>query len=632
LFPRADFEKGKAVALISKLTIQEVNNRLDAVSIVGDYVRLEKKSGRYWGKCPFHAGGQEKTASFKVDPDSKLYHCFGCGKGGSVISFVMEMDKLTYPEAIKHIAQKTGVEITYEDGGAGEDEFDKTQREQLFELYKRTNVTFNHFLREKPEGQEALKYLEGRGISPEMIERFKLGFAPSDRNFLYKFLQSKGYSEGFLEKSGLFSARYKGMPLFSGRLMFPISDRQGRIVAFGGRAMPGAVQNDGREPPKYINSPETEIYKKGQTLYAFDLALDRIRQTKTVFLAEGYMDVIARHQGGITNAVAPLGTAFTDEQAHFLNRFVEKIVLILDLDEAGQKAAYKAIITCRKNGISCDVADMKKALIIGAGQAENQADLTKYKDPADILQKFGSKVLNNLLNCTINDFEYLFSRAKSLGGSDSGGKTRAAEFLFPYLDALDSEIERDDYIARIADSIPVDRGAVKEDYSKWKAGNFSRQSAVDNLQSGKLPQMNAEIRLLIAVAVNMNLFLEFRAAVEIKEIDDPFAKEIFIAMEDCFRHEESDINSLLERIQYEPLRKLIAGKGTTNEFKCEPARQIMEDGIKKIKEKRLLNRSKEITAQMRNIEREASDNTYDLEELLAEKMSIDSQLRELEGR
>jgi DNA primase len=621
------------MALISKLTIQEVNNRMDALSIIGDYVRLEKKSGRYWGKCPFHAGGQEKTPSFKVDPDSKLYHCFGCGKGGSVISFVMEMDKLSYPEAIKHIAQKTGVEITYEDGGTGEDEFDKTQREQLFELYKRTNTTFCHFLHEKPEGQEALKYLKERGISDEMIERFRLGYAPSDRNFLYRFLQSKGYSQSFLEKSGLFSSRYKTFPLFSGRLMFPISDRQGRIVAFGGRAMPGSVQSDGKEPssasppPKYINSPETEIYKKGQTLYGFDLAGAPIRQSRTVYLCEGYLDVIALHQGGITNAVAPLGTAFTDEQARFLNRFAEKIVLILDLDEAGQKAAYKAIITCRKNGISCSVTDMKKAI----PQGEDA------KDPAEILQKFGSKVLNNLLNCTINDFEYLFSCAKSLSRADTSGKTRIAEFLFPYLDALDSEIERDGYIAQIADSIPVTHDSVKKDYSKWKTHSVTRLDLTEDLQSGKLPQMNAEIRLLIVVAVNMSLYQEFRAAVEIKEIDDPFAKEIFIAMEDCFRHEENDIDSLLERIQYEPLRKLIANKGTTDEFKCDHAKQLMEDGIKKVKEKRLRKRIIEINAEMRNSEREAGvaasgADSINIEDLLAEKKFIDSQLRELEGR
>jgi DNA primase len=223
------------MALISKSTIQDVNNRLDAITVIGDYVRLEQKSGRWWGRCPFHAGGQEKTPSFKVDPDSKMYHCFGCGKGGSVLSFVMEMEKLTYPEAIKNLAHKMGIEIIYEEGGRQSSEDNSSIKEELYELYRRTTNTFQHFLNENPQGQEALKYIQDRGINSEMINLFKLGFAPGDRDFLHKFLKQKSYSDDFLEKSGLFSANYKTLSLFSGRLMFPITDRQGRIVAFGGR-------------------------------------------------------------------------------------------------------------------------------------------------------------------------------------------------------------------------------------------------------------------------------------------------------------------------------------------------------------------------------------------------------------
>ena len=239
------------MALISKATIAEVNNRLDAVSVVGDYVRLEQKGGRWWGRCPFHGGGQEKTPSFKVDPDLKMYHCFGCNKGGSVLGFVMEMDKLTYPEAIKSLANKIGIEIIYEEGGSADSE-DSSVKEELYELYRRLTVTFQHFLKEE---ESARKYITERGVSNEMIEVFKLGYAPAGRDFLHRFLNEKGYSDAFLEKSGLFSSRYKNIPLFAGRLMFPIADKQGKIVAFGGRALPGMLQHDGSEPPKYINSP-----------------------------------------------------------------------------------------------------------------------------------------------------------------------------------------------------------------------------------------------------------------------------------------------------------------------------------------------------------------------------------------
>jgi DNA primase len=620
---------------IAKTSIQEVNDRLDAIAIVQDYVRLEKKGGRWWGRCPFHAGGQEKTPSFKVDPDLKTYHCFGCNKGGSIIGFVMEMDKLTYPEAIKTLARKMGIQLVYEDGGTGEED-NNSRAEELFELYRRTSITFQHFLHKKPEGQAAFQYIVNRGISGEMIERFRLGYAPADRSFLYGFLSQKGYSEDFLDSSGLFSSRYKGMPLFSGRLMFPIADRQGRTVAFGGRALPGALQNDGKEPPKYINSPELETYKKGQTLYAIDLALPEIRQSKTVYIAEGYLDVIAMHQAGISNAVAPLGTAFTDEQAKLLRRWAEKAVLVFDSDEAGQKAAFKAIITCRKNGLSCSLAMPEQAFnaeIAATGNQPGETPAVRPKDPADILQKFGAKILNKILKYSIIDFDYLISRAGSRHDvSTPEGKNQALASLFPYLETLDSEIERDDCISAAADAFGVQRDAVQKDYSRHRAGQAPRSVAAENTEQPI--RMNGELFLLTVVAVNPNLYPEFRAALEIKEIEDSAAKELFVALEECFANDESGIDDLLERISSEPLRRFIANRGASPEFKGDSVRnpeRLMQDGINGIRKKRFRRRLDEIEVQLRKDERSGS-GAVNTDELLAEKMFIDSQLRKLEGR
>ena len=614
------------MALISKSSIAEVNSRLDAVSVVGEYVRLEKKSGRWWGRCPFHGGGQEKTPSFKVDPDLKMYHCFGCGKGGSVISFVMEMDKLTYPEAIKSLAKKMSIELIYEDGGQEEGE-NHSIKEELYELYKRMAGTFEHFLHEKDEGKPALNYILDRSISEEMIKKFQLGFAPADRDFLHKFLKQKGYSDEFLEKSGLFSAKYKKTPLFSGRLMFPITDRQGKIVAFGGRALPGTVQSDGNEPPKYINSPETEIYKKGQTLFAIDHAKPEMRQTKTVYLAEGYMDVIALHQAEIVNSVAPLGTAFTDEQAAWLRRWVDNVVLIFDSDEAGQKAAYKAIITCRKNGISCSLVNLQEGLESEIDEKEAQ----KIKDPADILQKFGSQILKKVVKFTINDFEYLIFRGRLQYSAADGDINRAVEFMFPFLEALDSEIDRDDSITRVADIFKIERSAVQKDYSNWKTTGYKDFSEKPVTVKPKLQiRRNAELSLLTTVAVNQELYPDFRAALEIKDVDDPAAKELFISLEECFKNDESGVDFLLTRISDEALRAYVAESGTSGEFKGD-SRKFMEDGIKQIKKKKLEKRLTEINAQMREDERKFGD-VENINELLAEKKEIDSQIRKLEGR
>jgi len=647
------------MAFISKRTITEVNDRLDPITVIGDYVRLEQKSGRWWGRCPFHSAGQEKTASFKVDPDLKMYHCFGCQKGGSVISFVMEMENISYPEAIKILARKIGIEIIYEEGGKEGDtsEKDNSFKEQLFELYRRVTTSFQYYLKEKPEGKAALDYILKRGINEEMIETFKLGYAPSDRNFMHNFLKSKGYSDSFLEKSGLFSANYKKIPLFSGRLMFPITDRQGRIVAFGGRALEKSSADfsfpsnqESKESPKYINSPETEIYKKGQTVFAIEQAKSQMRQTKTAYLVEGYTDVIAMHQAGVTNTVAPLGTAFTDEQAKWLHRWADKMILIFDSDEAGQKAAYKAVITCRNNGIACSLLNINEGVknIIGQDEAE------KIKDPAEILQKFGSDILKKILKFVITDFEYLIYRGKLQYAAADGEINRAASFMFPYLDSLASEVDRDDSITRIADIFKIERAAVQKDYSEWKLSQtrFPREkrqgadftSSEQGLHNQDLQkqnmhkqglhkqslQRNAELSLLTVVAVNMELYTEFRAALEIKEIEDKAAKEIFFALEECFMHDENGIDSLLSRIKDENLRNFVAERGTSGEYNGNIARRLMEDGIKKIKKKKYEKRLLQIRAEMREIERKNEGADLNLiDELLEEKKFIDDQIRKL---
>jgi DNA primase len=628
------------LALIAKSTVQEVNDRLDAVAVVSEYVRLEQRGGRWWARCPFHGNGQEKTPSLKVDPDQKSYYCFGCQKGGSVINFVMEMDKVSFPEAVKTLARKCGVEIIYESGGAEAEtsEADNLHKEQMLELYRRTAGTFHHFLLEKNEGKAALDYLLSRAISRDMIERFRLGYAPADRNWLYSFLKSKGYSEAFLDTSGLFSARHAGFPLFTGRLMFPIADRQGRTVAFGGRALPGAVQYDGREPPKYINSPELETYKKGQTLFAIDLALPEIRRTKTVYLAEGYMDVIALHQAGITSAVAPLGTAFTEEQAKLLRRWADRVVLVFDSDEAGQTAALKGIITCRKNGLSCSLT------------IPGQVNGANLKDPADILQKFGADTLNNSMKSVIIDFEYIIARGRAAYDvSVPEGKTRALALLFPYVEALDSAIERDDCIGAAADAFGVDREAVRRDYDRRPAGRTGHRASreeVPNRQAGVVianpavpagpVRMNDELFLLTVVSVNTYLYPEFRGALEISAIEDPAAKELFVAMEECFIHEESGMDALLSRISVEQLRNFIIERGTSAEFRGDSKRdpkRLMEDGIKRIKGKKFRRRLSEISAELRMRERNPGNGSGgDLAELIAEKMYIDTEIRKLEGR
>jgi DNA primase len=418
--------------------------------------------------------------------------------------------------------------------------------------------------------------------------------------------------------------------------MFPIHDRQGRTAAFGGRLLGG-------EGPKYLNSPESPLYRKGQTLFALDFALPEIKRTQTAYLAEGYMDVIALHQAGVSNAVAPLGTSFTDEQARLLRRYAGRTNLILDADEAGRNAAAKAILVCRRNGLAAGVVS-PSAPPEQPPSAPDSArlpdfSLIKPKDPADILKEFGGEVLNNFAKSVIIDLDYLVARCKTLyDASDPEGKSKAAAFLFPYLETLDSDLARDEAVGRLAALLRADRESLRNDYynrrtgtsrfpgSSPRGGNAPPQSSSEGAV-----RLNDELFLLAAIAVHDKLYPQFRARLSIKEIEDPAAKDLFIALEECFAHDESGLDALLPRIASESVRRFIIEHGASDEFSANPE-QIVSDGIKRIKQKRIERRLAKIVTELRLLEGADGDSPRvqtAKEELLLEKMHIDAELRKL---
>jgi DNA primase len=606
---------------IAEATLREVQNQMDAVAVVGEYLRLDKRSGRYWGCCPFH---NEKTPSFTVDPERKLYYCFGCHKGGSIIDFVMEMDKTSFPETIETLAKKLGIEVAYE--GAARDQTQEREaaarQEALYELYRRVAGSFNHLLREETQGAFARNYILGRGISEAMIEKFRLGYAPADRSWLFQFLSRRGYSPEFLASSGLFTAKYPESAFFSHRLMFPIADRQGRTVAFGARLL-------AEEGPKYLNSQESAIYKKGQTLFAIDLAVPEIRRTRAVYIAEGYLDVIALHQAEITNAAAPLGTAFTDDQAKLLRHWADQVYLIFDADEAGQAAAVKAILTCRKNGLACSV------VVPGRGIGHNGEGAVFLKDPADILKEAGPEALQKSTKCCINDFEYLIDRARSLfDASQSGGKAQGVAFLFPYVETLDSEVSRDACIGDLADAFGAERQAVLADFNRYTTGREARGSSSRGFSLPEAPpavRKNGELYLLTAVLVNHTLFPRLRRILSIEELDDPQAKELFIALEEWYRNDapgegEAIPHDLLSRINNAALRNFVIEQAASNAFVLEP--EVLFESVKQVvTRKRLTRRQAEIIMELRTQKRR--DPGGSLDDLLVEKVHVDADLRRL---
>ncbi|MDR0600707.1 MAG: DNA primase [Treponema sp.] len=603
------------MARFTEASKQAVLDKIDALAVVEDYLRLEKKGGRYWGLCPFH---HEKTPSFTVDPDRKFYYCFGCHKGGSVVSFIMEMDKLSFPEAMETLAKRFGVPLAYESGGLPGDSQAKERTEALEDLYQRMTGTFHHFLMKKAGGGAAKRYIMDRGVAEETIERFRLGYAPADRFWLYGFLSQKGaFSDDFLSASGLFAKRYPKSAFFYNRLMFPIGDKSGRIIAFGGRLLSG-------EGPKYLNSPDSELFKKGRALFALDLALPAIRAAKAVYLAEGYMDVIALHQGGIANAVAPLGTAFTDDQAKLLRRWADKVYLTLDNDEAGREAAFKAILRCRQNGLECAVVDT-------AGFFKGQDQIPK--DPAEILQKFGPEVLKKSLECCILDLEYVISRGKALKEE----KSRSVAFLFPYLDALDSEVSRDASIGAIADAFGVDAGAVRDDYRGTAGerpaggpGAAPPETRGGNRGDGRRvsPRTGDELYLLAVIFVNPGLFKALRAALSLDDLEDPRARELYIILEEWYRESGAlgrgtGGRGLIDRVAEGELRDFIMRGETSGAF-ANPEK-LLGDGVLKIKGKILERKRRDIIRELRDPALKADTQG----DLLSEKMYIDAELTRL---
>lgn len=589
---------------ISPETIDAVNDRTDIVALVGEYTRLERRGGDWWGCCPFH---NERTPSFHVVPDRKMYHCFGCGKGGGTINFLMEMEKLSFVEAVEDLAKKAGVEIVYEGGGAPDVPKDNS-KELLTELYERVAGSFYWLLTESPQGEKAREYLESRKVSAEMITKFRLGYAPADRRWLHAFLRKKGYSGEFLEKSGLFSEKYPGVSFFSDRIMFPIANRKGQIVAFSSRILGG----DG---PKYINSRELPQYRKRDTLFRFDLALPEIRQTKSLIICEGNMDVIAWHQAGISRAVAPLGTAFTEEQAKLLRSFAETAYLCFDSDSAGQNATYKAILLCRQFGFEVRVLE-----------------ITGGKDPADILQNEGPDALKKLLDYSIIDLDYLIMAAGTRFDAGSPeGKTRAVAFMFPYIEVLESDIQRESTITRLSAAFGISEKALLSDYRNRKQPRTATKQAGQEASARPIVQnikRNAELRAVLAVAANIGLFPLMRSRLTSDDFEDPVARELFIALEECYRTDSTSYDSLLSRCSNESLRTLVTETVMNGEF-AENAQKVVEDSILLVRRNILEKRRTRLLARIQMVQGTHVDEIRTVTELIAEKKTIDEELEKL---
>lgn len=589
-----------AVGKISKQTIEAVQS-CDIVSVIGEYTRLERRGNAFWGCCPFH---HEKTPSFHVEEDKNFFYCFGCHAGGDIIKFFMEIEKVSYVDAITSLAKKFGIEIIYESGSYVPQEKDNT-KDMLIDLYNRTASMFHYMLTETEQGKAALEYILNRGLTLETIQKFKLGYSPSDRYWLKKFLLSKNFSNEFLNKSGLFSTKYNDISIYSGRLMFPIFDKNGEVVALGGRLL----QGDG---PKYINSPEMIHYKKRETLYAFNFAKKAIREKKCAILCEGYMDAIAYHQSKIDYAVAPLGTAFTEQQIKILSPFVDTVLLSFDSDGAGQAATFKAILMCRRMNLTVKIIQ-----------------LSGGKDPAEIMIKFGPETLTNYVNSAILDNEFLLSKLKDKYPIDNPeSKIKAALEFFEYVDSLNSDIQKDSTLEQFAQVFNTKLEAVKRDF---KNREQARSRIVMNKTATAVPviqeiKLNAELRTILAVISNLEQFKLLHDQVTVNDFEDPLAKQLFIVLEECHKEDDISISNILNHCP-EEVQKMITRVVSSKEFEENIVRYV-QDCIDLIKRNSLERQRDKLMNKIRLFKPVTQDDQNTLMSFLAEKMEIDRKLQE----
>ncbi len=440
--------------------IEEIRSNVDMVSVIRNYVSLNRRGRNYVGLCPFHS---EDTPSFTISPEKQMWHCFGCGEGGNVYTFLMKHQNITFPEAVARLAKEAGITIPEEEADP-EETRRYNLRQRLYEINRAAARWFYRCLRDLPEAEGARKYLAQRGLNRKIQDSFGLGFAPDSWDDLLNHLLSQGFAVEDIFQAGLVSVKKEQngyYDRFRGRIIFPILDVQGRVVAFGGRIL-------GKGEPKYLNSPETPVFQKSRTLYGLNRAGKTIRSEDRVVVVEGYMDVIAAHQFGVTNTVASLGTAFTREQGRLLMRFSKNISIAYDSDTAGAKATLRGLDILHSLGARVQVGQLPEGM-----------------DPDDYLRRKGYVAFQKLVSQdALTLIEYKLALASAEYNPETiDGKVAIVNFVIPDLARLKSAVEREEYIRLIAEKLGLSQESIKLELQIYQRN--SEKSRVKKDKIGK---------------------------------------------------------------------------------------------------------------------------------------------------
>ena len=502
--------------------IRRIRDNVDIVDLISGYMSLKKTGKNHVGLCPFHA---EKTPSFNVNPDKQIFHCFGCGVGGDVFKFVELQEGLNFPEVVKSLAARAGISLPADSASRREDKKNEGEHKALLTIVADAADYFQKELT-GPAGSAARTYLAKRGVSDSIIKDFALGYAKPEWDGLLRHLKQKGYAQGLMEKAGLIVKRSEGeghYDRFRGRLIFPIRDISGNVIAFGGRVMDDSL-------PKYLNSPETPLYSKSNVLYCLDKAKEQGRKQGYFIIVEGYLDALACHQYGVKNAIATLGTALTDGHLRLMRRFAQKLVLIFDPDPAGVKAAMRGL-----------------DLFVSSNMKVNVVSLPDGDDPDTFLQKHGADAFAARLRESVKFMDFVLSQVVKGGEPVSiDQKVEKAGEMLGFIAKLPSGIERDYYLKRTAEALDLDEGVLRQEMPKQAKQSSEMSSKQGNVPAAQRSRPRAEEILIHLMLKDDEVARSLKDQIKPQDFTDPLfqraAEKIFEVLD---ANGKLDINAVL---------------------------------------------------------------------------------------
>ena len=592
--------------------IEKVRFSNDIIDIVSEYTTLKESGKSYKGLCPFH---DEKTPSFNVSPQQQLYYCFGCGAGGNIFNFIMEVEGFTFSEAVEFLAKRADIELPHQTSSQAQQR-KVSQRNKLLEIHKAATQFYNYLLLESQLGKQAYNYLLKRGFDEETIEKFQLGFAPDRWQGLYNFLSDKGYSDQTLVKSGLILERKNNdgyYDRFRNRVMFTIFDHRHQAIGFGGRVLSSAQE------PKYLNSPTTPLFDKSKNLYGLNWAKQAMRKSNEVIITEGYTDVITASDFGIENVVASLGTSLTSQQAKILKRYVDRVYIAYDADSAGAKATLRGLNILKNEGLSVKV--------ISLGHEQDPDEYIKEEGRENFLEE--KEDSTSLIQFKIDQV------LKNRNLSNVDERVNVVQEILPILHLIDDGVERNEYLRQVAEKLQIKLEVLRTELNKFeKSQQQDRKSVKRNnnnnlkksieLSDPKKDGYQNAVEGLLKLMLN-NSHLIDRATDRLNKVDfiEEDHRDLFRAIADLYQAKgKVETNELYNELSAESAQKLLTKLAVQgNDFDTSVnLDKILRDYIKKIKGYQSGMKKEDLEAKIKQAEQ---DNNYDkLNQLLEEYQGL----------